>query len=91
MRFVFNLRAVFSNSLSEAGGVPAALVNNGSGTEWLDPAMKDVRAVSELLRPYDARRIRSYPVSARINHVANDDRKCSIEVQLVQDQNSLLS
>lgn len=58
---------------------------------WLDPAMKDVRAVSKLLRPYDARRMRSYPVSTRINHVANDDRECSMPLRRVQDQKSLFS
>jgi putative SOS response-associated peptidase YedK len=40
---------------------------------WLDPGMKNVHAVSELLKPYDAQRMRCYPVSTRINHVANDD------------------
>src|SRR6202047_2908820 len=38
---------------------------------WLDPGMKDVSAASEMLKPYDARRVRGYPVSTRINHVAN--------------------
>ena len=41
---------------------------------WLDPGMKDVRAATELLKPYDARLMRWYPVSTRINHVANDGR-----------------
>ena len=31
--------------------------------------MKDVAAVSELLRPYDARLMRRYPVSSRVNSV----------------------
>jgi putative SOS response-associated peptidase YedK len=44
---------------------------------WLDPGMKDAIAVSELLKPYDARRMHCFPVSARINHVANDDEECS--------------
>ena len=35
---------------------------------WLDPGMSNVGEVSNLLRPYDARLMRSYPVSARINH-----------------------
>ena len=37
---------------------------------WLDP---DVSAASDLLNPYDARLMRRYAVSTRINHVGNDD------------------
>ena len=33
---------------------------------WLDPWMKDVRAASELLKPYDARLMRRYLVSSRV-------------------------
>jgi putative SOS response-associated peptidase YedK len=47
---------------------------------WLDPGMTDVAAVSELLKPYDAGMMRSYPVSARVNHVTNDDAACSTPV-----------
>jgi putative SOS response-associated peptidase YedK len=47
---------------------------------WLDPGFTEVSAVSELLKPYDARMMRSYPVSTRINHAANDDPECSAPV-----------
>jgi putative SOS response-associated peptidase YedK len=53
---------------------------------WLDPGMTNVAAASELLKPIDARLIRSYPVSTRINHVANDDEECSVPVELAQAQ-----
>ena len=53
---------------------------------WLDPGMKNVAAASDLLQPFDARVMRSYPVSTRINHVANDDEECSVPVELVQAQ-----
>ena len=56
---------------------------------WLDPGMRDVSAASELLKPYDARLMRCYPVSTRINHVANDDEECSVPVQLAEVQGSL--
>src|SRR6201997_4235582 len=56
---------------------------------WLDPGMTDVQVVSELLKPYDARSMRSYPVSTRINHVANDDEECSRSVELVETQDRL--
>jgi putative SOS response-associated peptidase YedK len=44
---------------------------------WLDPGMTDLRVESDLLKPYDAKSMRSYQVSMRINHVANDDEECS--------------
>ncbi|PYX50071.1 MAG: hypothetical protein DMG76_35560, partial [Acidobacteria bacterium] len=34
---------------------------------WLDPGMRDVDAASALLKPYDARLMRCYPVSSRVN------------------------
>jgi putative SOS response-associated peptidase YedK len=50
--------------------------------------MTKVEAVSEMLKPYDARSMRCYPVSARINHVANDDEACSAP-EVAQIQNRL--
>jgi len=44
--------------------------------------MTDVGAASELLKPIDARLMRCYPVSTRINHVANDDGECWRPVEL---------
>ena len=58
---------------------------------WLDPEMNDVDVVSALLKPYDARPMRSYPVSNRINHVGNDDSECSAPMQLTETQNQLFS
>lgn len=58
---------------------------------WLDPRMRSVAAVCELLKPYDARMMRCYPVSTRINHVANDDPECSAPVKLAQIQAGLFS
>lgn len=58
---------------------------------WLDPGIKNVAAISELLKPFDARLMRCYPVSTRINHVANDDEECSRPVQLAEVQNRLFS
>jgi hypothetical protein len=56
---------------------------------WLDPGMQNVAAISELLKPYDARLMRCYPVSTRINHVANDDAECSRPVEIAEAQNRL--
>ena len=56
---------------------------------WLDPGTQNVAAISQLLKPYDARSMRCYPVSTRINHVANDDEECSRPVELVHSQDQL--
>ena len=58
---------------------------------WLDPGMQNVAAISELLKPYDARSMRSYPVSSRVNDVGNDDEACSRPVELAQNQQTLLA
>ena len=58
---------------------------------WLDPGMKDANAASDVLKPYYARLMRCYPVSTRINHVANDDADCSAPVELAQIQDRLFS
>jgi putative SOS response-associated peptidase YedK len=54
---------------------------------WLDPGLKDAALVSDLLRPCDARLMRCYPVSSRVNSVINDDEECSRQVQhsVIQD------
>jgi len=52
--------------------------------------MQNVAAISELLKPYDAQLMRCYPVSRRINDVANDDAECSRPVEIVEAQNRLL-
>jgi len=53
---------------------------------WLDPGMTDVVAASEFLKPFDARLMRCYPVTTRINHVENDDADCSTPVELSETQ-----
>jgi putative SOS response-associated peptidase YedK len=56
---------------------------------WLDPRMQNVAAISELLKPYDARQMRCVPVSSRVNNVANDDEECSRPVEVVETQDGL--
>ena len=58
---------------------------------WLDPGIQNVAAISELLKPYDARLMWRYPISTRINHVANDDEEWFAPVELAQIQNRLFS
>ena len=58
---------------------------------WLDPGVQDLGEISQLLTPYDANAMSSYPVSTRINHVANDDEECSRPVELPKTQNRLFA
>jgi putative SOS response-associated peptidase YedK len=52
-----------------------AILDPASYDLWLDPGMQNFAAISPLLKPYDAMLMRCYPVSTRINHVANDDEQ----------------
>jgi putative SOS response-associated peptidase YedK len=56
---------------------------------WLDPGLRDLSVVSDMLKPYDSQVMRCYPISTRINHVANDDEECSAPVELIQAQDRL--
>ncbi|HEY6769384.1 MAG TPA: SOS response-associated peptidase [Candidatus Sulfotelmatobacter sp.] len=58
---------------------------------WLDPGMQNVIAISELLKPYDTRSLRCYPVSTWVNNVANDDEQCSRLVEIIDAQNRLFA
>ena len=58
---------------------------------WLDPGMTNAQVVCELLKPYEAGMMRCYPVSTRINHVANDDEECSRPVVITEAQSHLFS
>jgi putative SOS response-associated peptidase YedK len=58
---------------------------------WLDPGMQNMAEASELLKPSDARLMRCYPVSTRINSVLNDDAECSRPIKVAEIQNQLFS
>ena len=45
---------------------------------WLDPGFKEVKALAEVLVPFDAAQMRCFPVSTRINSVTNDDPECVV-------------
>jgi len=65
------------------------ILNPNAYDLWLDPGMTDVVAASELLKPFDARLMRCYPVSSRVNHVINDDAECSMPLEVSQQQGEL--
>ena len=49
---------------------------------WLDPTMQDAEGAAALLAPFASQRMKSFPVSNRVNHVANDDSQCSTPAEL---------
>jgi putative SOS response-associated peptidase YedK len=65
------------------------ILDSDSYELWLDPGMRKVPAASELLKPFEAERMRCYPISTRINHVANDDEECTRPVEVAPIQNRL--
>ena len=44
---------------------------------WLDPQITDGSVAADLLKPFDAKAMRCYPVSNRVNSVANDNAECA--------------
>ena len=44
----------------------------------------DIGVVSDLLKPYDARLMRCYPVNTRVSNVANDEEECSVPVEVAE-------
>ena len=48
---------------------------------WL--GMQNVDAAADLWKPYDAQPMQCYPVSTRINSVANDDEECSRNLRIL--------
>ena len=57
---------------------------------WLDPGIREPVRVADLLMPFDARLMKKYPVSTRVNSVKNDDPECAKEVSLTEPVESSL-
>lgn len=49
---------------------------------WLDPGVVDPARVSHCLQPFDARLMKKYPVSTRVNRPENDDFARAREIVL---------
>jgi putative SOS response-associated peptidase YedK len=62
-----------ANALLEEHSRPyAVILQPGDYDLWLDPGMTDPTKVIDLLKPFNARRMRVYPVSSTVNQVGND-------------------
>lgn len=57
---------------------------------WLDPGSNNAHALAEILVPFDATQMKSFPVSTRINTVANDDPDCVVPWQSSPPAQSVL-
>jgi putative SOS response-associated peptidase YedK len=49
---------------------------------WLDPGITDAKGVLDCLKPFDARLMKKYPVSTRVNRPENDDEECTRQVSI---------
>jgi putative SOS response-associated peptidase YedK len=56
---------------------------------WLDPGVTDPAKVTDLLKPFDARLMKKYPVSSAVNRVANDGPECAEEVEVDEGDQQL--
>src|SRR5580704_7565067 len=65
------------------------ILDRDNHAQWLDPGMTNVEALSEMLKPYNARLMRCFPVSCRVNSVVNDDEGCSMPVEHPANQGQL--
>ncbi len=50
---------------------------------WVDPGFKGTAALKEMLSPFDAKLMKRYPVSTRVNFVKNDDPECAAALQAI--------
>ena len=49
--------------------------------QWLDPAFQQSEPLQALLRPYDAERMSTYPVSLSVNSPWNDAPECTVPIE----------
>ena len=49
---------------------------------WLDPGMTNVARIADVLKPFDPRLMKKYPVSTRVNRAEHDDCECVKEVPI---------
>ena len=88
----FSILTTISNAVTSAVHDRMPVILGAESYDlWLDPGMKDVLEVSELLKPFAGDYMRCYPVSSRVNHVANDDEDCSRPVEPSDEQGGLFT
>jgi len=68
--------------LSDVHDRMPVILDTDTYDRWLDPGMHDAERAVGLLGRFDANLMRRYPVSTRVNLVANDDPECCAPVDL---------
>jgi putative SOS response-associated peptidase YedK len=61
-----------------------AILDPDDYERWLDPGITNSETVLDCLKPFDARLMRKYPVSPRVNRPENDDEECAREVPIIE-------
>jgi len=56
---------------------------------WLDPGVTDAMLIADCLKPFDAKLMKKYPVSTRVNRAENDDQECAREVPMASATQTL--
>lgn len=49
---------------------------------WLDPDVTDFKVIRDILKPYDAKLMRLYPVNRKLNNSNNDDAESASRITL---------
>jgi putative SOS response-associated peptidase YedK len=65
------------------------ILNPGDYDFWLDPGMNALSILTDLLNPFAAEAMRSYPVSPQINNANNDNEESGRPIQPSKDQAQL--
>lgn len=53
---------------------------------WLDPGITDPAKVADLLKPFDARKMKVHPVSSFVNKAGNEGPECAAEVAVMEEE-----
>jgi putative SOS response-associated peptidase YedK len=62
------------------------IIANDDYDLWLDPGVTDPAKVADLMKPFDSRLMRMYPVSSKVGRVKNDGPECAEESEAVSDE-----
>jgi len=71
----------FGNDRHSLNSLPALIAPFLYSGSWRDGGTDAL--VADTLKPFDARLMKKYPVSTRVNRADNDDPECGREVPIV--------
>jgi putative SOS response-associated peptidase YedK len=65
--------------------MPVIIAKDDDYDLWLDPGVTDPAKMADLMKPFDSRLMRVYPVSSTVGNVKNYGPECAEEVETVSD------